>query len=552
MHKPCQLLIQPAIITCLLTFSASAQTAYPAPVELIEQVDSPPSQQSRRAWRSTSLERRMMLKEELQERVRKRLAEKRAGSTSASHSSTVHHASKALISTPRRPSRVPRYNPPQHPSYQPTYQMLTRPGQTRAIATPPIAETASPARHAAPHIYSYAPPSPTAQPVTVTTEAVSPPETVISQPLDAPPSLPAPSPDKTYEAASHAPPTDDSYLTFPTEDAYASKSRHLYARTDVSAGTSAEPPLATEKHSRPPSPPAPGKEINVSYFIPTEEDVPQDLPPEPLQPLDNTPSLVNTPSALSQESQEILYSLPEDITGISSTKSQPRPVSISRTDPSITLPETDDISSHEEAGMSVIVRKHTMNANHELEKAYMALIAGASDEAIRIYRDILDAAPQNKLALFGLGTTYHRIGMFDKARPLYGRLLKLDPYHKEALNNFLALIGEESPKDALGQLERLRGKNPDFSPIPAQMALIYRRIHDYDNAIHLMQEAASLSPENLVYKYNLAIMYDTAGKKREAAMLYKQLLDARYRGEKIPADPTHLQERLTFLVSNKA
>ncbi len=154
------------------------------------------------------------------------------------------------------------------------------------------------------------------------------------------------------------------------------------------------------------------------------------------------------------------------------------------------------------------------------------------------------------MALFGLATTYHRLGLLDKARPVYGKLLAIDPHHKEALNNFLALVGEEAPEEALRIMARLEEMNPNFSTIPAQMALLYKKVGDLDNAAASMLRAVTISPENLIYKYNLAILYDLRGDKANAAILYRELVEARFRGQELPAPVEEIQERLTFLMSN--
>lgn len=190
------------------------------------------------------------------------------------------------------------------------------------------------------------------------------------------------------------------------------------------------------------------------------------------------------------------------------------------------------------------------DVNYELERAYNALIAGKSDDAIRIYEDILTSDPRNKDALFGLASTYHRVGQIDIARALYGKLLEIDPTHRDGLNNFLVLLSDEAPQEALVQMQRLEQQNPGFSPIPAQMAIIYQKLGDRDKAVDKMYRALALSPENITYRYNLAIMLDKSGKYDQAGRLYSQVITAHQRGEVIPGDPAKIQQRLTFIRSN--
>lgn len=210
----------------------------------------------------------------------------------------------------------------------------------------------------------------------------------------------------------------------------------------------------------------------------------------------------------------------------------------------------DAVKEVEGVGIKIAVRRPNVNVNYQLEKAYDALIAGYPETAIGIYKEILSASPNNKLALFGLATTYHRAGQLDMARPIYGRLLSIDPKNREALNNFLVLAADESPDDALEQLLKLESDNPDFSPIPAQIAVLYQKKNEYRLAIEKMGRALDLSPENLTYRYNMAIMLDRSKNWNQAADFYQELIQASERGEKIPAERNAIQERLTFIRSN--
>jgi len=298
----------------------------------------------------------------------------------------------------------------------------------------------------------------------------------------------------------------------------------------------------------PPPPPAPPLTVHTQQDHTAEQGV----LPEVAEAIDSAQN--SHEETLAPETEAILDALPEDIIG-KVRKDTPGDFSVDRMDPSVNLPDLTDTktvaASSESPGMKVVMKQRPVDVNYELEKAYVALTAGNTEEAIATYKNIVEIAPKNEQALFGLATTYHRIGMLDEARPIYGKLLKINPRNKDAINNFLVLVGEEAPERALEHMKHLEAENPEFAPIPAQMALLYSRLGDMPSSIKSMQRAVNISPENLVYKYNLAILYDKAGKPVEASMLYQQLLEARYRGEVLPADADEIQQRLTFLLSNK-
>lgn len=250
---------------------------------------------------------------------------------------------------------------------------------------------------------------------------------------------------------------------------------------------------------------------------------------------------------LSAKTQDILSHLPKNID--TPTSAPQRKVDVDRfsADTSATLGTDPEKDKDNKA--SVENKNPSYNADLELEHAYELLMAGQSQSAIEIYKDILRRDKRNQDALFGLATTYHRMGDLQSALPVYGQLLKINPEHREALNNFLVLVSEESAVDALRELEQLERKNPDFSPIPAQLSILYDNLGQPDAARKKMMRAINLEPDNLVYKYNLAIMLDKQGKTRDAASLYRELMTASRQGKALPADAKNIEARLSYLAS---
>ncbi len=203
------------------------------------------------------------------------------------------------------------------------------------------------------------------------------------------------------------------------------------------------------------------------------------------------------------------------------------------------------------ADISMARKKTHYNINDDIEKAYNSLLAGDTETAVNHYSSALTHNPNNQEALFGLAATYQRAGQSEMARPAYSRLLQINPQHREALNNFLALVAEEAPQEALQELLTLQTRNPDFAGLKAQIAIVYQKIGQTDQAIDYMGHALGLAPENLAYRYNLAVLLDHNGKREDAAALYQQLIEASLRGQAIPGDLNRIQQRLTFLRSNK-
>lgn len=258
------------------------------------------------------------------------------------------------------------------------------------------------------------------------------------------------------------------------------------------------------------------------------------------------PVIVADLPILSEASRKILDKTPS---GIDMPKkiSTPDPVIIKREDPNAGLIPMVDYRAHEEMGLTIEVRKASFNVHHYLEKAYDNLIAQKYDIAAGYYNEVLNVEPKNEMALFGLATTYHKNGQLDAARDIYGRLLEIDPTHREGLNNFMALLSDEAPLDALGELQELEKNSPDFSPIPAQIGIIYTKLGDYPKAVNKLSQALLLSPENLSYKYALAVALDKMGEKQKAADLYIELIEDYRNGATLPGDIEQIKNRAIFL-----
>jgi Flp pilus assembly protein TadD len=254
-------------------------------------------------------------------------------------------------------------------------------------------------------------------------------------------------------------------------------------------------------------------------------------------------------SQLSEESKRIAEHLPAEIEKEAHVPSRKHPVLIQHLEKKDGTDEIE-IKKHKGLGISITVKRPRADVNHWLEEAYEALIHGQREAAVDLYKEALAIQPSNTMALFGLATTYHRGGDLAQARLLYGRLLAIDPQNVEGLNNFLVLLSDEAPAEALKELNKLEMTHPHFSPIPAQKAAIYEKAGDFNNAVSAMQRALMISPDNLKYRYNMAVILDRAGATEDAEAFYKQLLIAAERGEILPAKPEEIQERLTFLRSN--
>ncbi len=178
---------------------------------------------------------------------------------------------------------------------------------------------------------------------------------------------------------------------------------------------------------------------------------------------------------------------------------------------------------------------------------YKAALSGQTEAAITLYKQALGQESSNTNVLFALASLYHRLAQYKEAKIHYRKLLTLDPDYKKALNNYLVLMSEESPGQALVELKELEKENPDFSPIQAQIGMIYAQMGDYTLAEQHLRRAIILSPEVLNYRYNLGVVYDSMKRYSEAITLYKQVIDGSGTGDILPQSSNSIRNRMTYL-----
>jgi Flp pilus assembly protein TadD len=197
---------------------------------------------------------------------------------------------------------------------------------------------------------------------------------------------------------------------------------------------------------------------------------------------------------------------------------------------------------------SLTVQTSSAKTRDELNNAYNSLVRGQYELAFALYSSLLEREPRLVQALIGRGASSHKLGRIPTARADYERALEYEPGNREALTNLLAILAGETPREALFQLRQLQKNNPIFSPIPAQMAGIHAQLGEYSEAIALQNAALSLTPENSLYRFNLAVIQDKAGMFNEAINSYENVMAMRASGQSsLPLPDEHIRERVKYL-----
>lgn len=191
----------------------------------------------------------------------------------------------------------------------------------------------------------------------------------------------------------------------------------------------------------------------------------------------------------------------------------------------------------------------TTEFNSVVSDAYKAALVGQIEASIILYKKALEMQPDSLNVMYAIATLYHKLNQFSEAKQLYSMILSIDPNYQNALNNYLVVLAEESPTQALIEFKKLEKVNPNFSPVQAQIGMVYAKLGEYDIATEYLKRAVMLSPEVFNYRYNLAVLFDKMERYKDAIILYKQLLAYENAGENLPASAEYLRSRINHLIS---
>lgn len=203
----------------------------------------------------------------------------------------------------------------------------------------------------------------------------------------------------------------------------------------------------------------------------------------------------------------------------------------------------------QEKGLKVEVKDTPIDTLDISKNAYEALRVGQYESAIKYYQQVLEYNPENIKAIFGIATAYQLIKDYENAKEQYLKIIKIDQNFTAAINNYIILVANEDPEKSVKKLQELYRYNPGYPAIPAQLGSIYFKQGDLRKSAELYFAALKLAPENIDYKYNLAVILDNSNEYSDAANFYKMLLDEAAKGEKLPADVNLIRDRFFEMVS---
>lgn len=157
-----------------------------------------------------------------------------------------------------------------------------------------------------------------------------------------------------------------------------------------------------------------------------------------------------------------------------------------------------------------------------LHEGYQALTEGRLDDAESLYQEVLTKHPQERDALLGLAVIAHRKMQPERASDLYRLVLREDPGNTTATAALVTLSMEIDPAAAESRLKQLLDKKPTSPELHHALGSILARQKRWGEAQQEFFRAYTLTPDNALYAYNLAIALDHLHKSAAALPYYEK------------------------------
>ena len=174
----------------------------------------------------------------------------------------------------------------------------------------------------------------------------------------------------------------------------------------------------------------------------------------------------------------------------------------------------------------------TDNHSDDLARAQRALALNRPDAAIEFYDRLYAKNKRDMRILMGRANTLQVLGRNVEAIEAYEEILDLDPNNTGAVVNLMSLVQSQNPQGAVQRLMALQERYPTNAGVVAQLGLAFAQINRYDDALKYLSMAQSLSPDNALFSFNKAVIYDRMGNTSQAILMYEKALeqDAVYGG----------------------
>jgi predicted TPR repeat methyltransferase len=158
---------------------------------------------------------------------------------------------------------------------------------------------------------------------------------------------------------------------------------------------------------------------------------------------------------------------------------------------------------------------------------------GLVDEAMTLYKSILDVVPDHIDALHFLGVANHQLGNSEAGIELINKSLKISPNQPSALNN-LGNINKElgNVEEAETAYRRVLELAPDHVETLSNLAVILRLQKKTEAAHALLKKALKIDPKHSDSYHNLGNIYRDLKRNDDALIAYRKSVEFRPDNEK--------------------
>lgn len=157
------------------------------------------------------------------------------------------------------------------------------------------------------------------------------------------------------------------------------------------------------------------------------------------------------------------------------------------------------------------------------DKAYKAINLKQYEIAIKLYKQILKEDKSDSYAKLALATCYQNLRQLDQAKVLYMELVQIFPNDEKIISNLFSIVVNESPYEAVYLLPQLAEKFESSAEIQFQLSVAYSKTRNYSKAISYLKKSLALDQDNIIYMYNLGVLYDISERYNVALEIYKNV-----------------------------
>ncbi|MDZ4340219.1 MAG: tetratricopeptide repeat protein, partial [candidate division NC10 bacterium] len=162
-----------------------------------------------------------------------------------------------------------------------------------------------------------------------------------------------------------------------------------------------------------------------------------------------------------------------------------------------------------EPALSRLERSLAWNPQYYLaryRRAQIFTVMGRHREAIQEAQDILRVHPKSEIAYWAMGSAYLKLGEGAKAKELFLQALAINPNFPHALHN-LGILAAEEGRIAKAEALFLRAKEVlgrrDAKPY-TNLGILYERAGRTREALQMYETAAAIQPKSGAHWYSVA------------------------------------------------